>query len=161
MPGIWASEYALPLLSFNGSGGILYGGLAVFNADFNDNFVNAAVNFDDWLSDELPVFKGAVVSHPADNKIINTIWCVNRNEYKRKKCLDREKRVRKKHICTAVKWSHAAYFYFIFSIFLGINLWKFLCRSKLVKFHKFDLAFFLLWLLFMDTLITFDTWNGN
>lgn len=73
MPGIWASEYALPLLSFNGSGGILYGGLAVFNADFNDNFVNAAVNFDDWLSDELPVFKGAVDSHPADNEIINTI----------------------------------------------------------------------------------------
>lgn len=32
MPGIWASEYALPLLllSFNGAGGILYGGLGIF-----------------------------------------------------------------------------------------------------------------------------------
>lgn len=33
MPGIWASEYALPLLllSFNGAGGILYGGLGIFD----------------------------------------------------------------------------------------------------------------------------------
>lgn len=70
IPGIWASEYAFPLLSFNGIGGILYGGAgAVFNADFNDNLLNAAVKYDDWLSNELPVFIDAMIgSHPADKK---------------------------------------------------------------------------------------------
>lgn len=62
IPGICASEYAFPLLSFNGIGGILYGG-AVFNVDFNDNLLNAAVKYDDWLSNELPVL---ISSHPAD-----------------------------------------------------------------------------------------------
>lgn len=47
MPGIWASVYALPLLSLSGNGGILYGGLSAFNVDLNDNFVNAAVKYDD------------------------------------------------------------------------------------------------------------------
>lgn len=43
IPGIWASVYALPLLSFNGAGGILYGGLSVFNVDFNVNSDSATV----------------------------------------------------------------------------------------------------------------------
>lgn len=48
MPGICASEYALPLLSFNGAGGILYGGLGIFVAsttvdDFNVNLADALV----------------------------------------------------------------------------------------------------------------------
>lgn len=47
MPGICASLYALLLLSFNGTGGILYGGhvVSVFNdvPDFSDNFCNATV----------------------------------------------------------------------------------------------------------------------
>lgn len=68
MPGIWASVYALPLLSFSGNGGILYGGLSMvfFNADFNDNLVNAAVKYDDWLSNGRPVFTGAIGSQPAE-----------------------------------------------------------------------------------------------
>lgn len=62
MPGIWASEYALPLLSFNGAGGILYGGLWIFvstmatateTVDFNGvNLVNALVNDDGDDDDE-------------------------------------------------------------------------------------------------------------
>lgn len=52
MPGICASLYALPLLSFNGIGGILYGGHVVDSVDFNvdedgdvfsDNLANATV----------------------------------------------------------------------------------------------------------------------
>lgn len=97
MPGIWASEYAWPLLSFNGDGGILYGGLGIFAAsigpigdgadDFIANLVDTLVKAavaddgdgdddggndgdDDWLfNDELLVFTGAIDSLPADKKI--------------------------------------------------------------------------------------------
>lgn len=58
IPGIWASLYALLLLSFNGTGGILYGGqFSVFNVDdgddFNDIFDSATVKYDDWLCTRL------------------------------------------------------------------------------------------------------------
>lgn len=55
IPGIWASLYALLLLSFNGTGGILYGGqFSVFNVDdFNDSFDNATVKYDDWFCTRL------------------------------------------------------------------------------------------------------------
>lgn len=91
MPGIWASEYALPLLSFNGDGGILYGGLGIFVSTTTTatigvliaNFVDAALvkdvddgddggdGGDDWLFDGLLVFAGVIDSLPADKKIDN------------------------------------------------------------------------------------------
>lgn len=77
MPGIWASVYALLLLSFNGNGGILYGGLSVvFNADFNDNFVNAADKYDDWLSNWRPLFTAAIESLPAENTIVYNLLSI-------------------------------------------------------------------------------------
>lgn len=69
MPGIWASTYPLmALLSFKGTGGILYGGLSIFNEDFNDSFVNAAVKYVDWVSTVLPNVTGAWNSLPAEIK---------------------------------------------------------------------------------------------
>lgn len=81
MPGIWASVYALPLLSFNGAGGILYGGVSVFNVDFNDNFVNAT----DKLCTGPLLFTDDLDSTPAENtnktniksgKKLNTTWTI-------------------------------------------------------------------------------------
>lgn len=73
MPGIWASEYALPLLllSFNGAGGILYGGLWIFvlllstmvTAMFGDDDDFSAVNLVNAL------FKDDVEDDDSDNGV--------------------------------------------------------------------------------------------
>lgn len=69
MPGICASLYVLALFSLSGIGAIVYdGALGVFSADFNDNFVNAAVKYDDWFSTAVPAFTGAIDSLPAEMK---------------------------------------------------------------------------------------------